>query len=375
MRRQGKGGWARRSGRAVLAAAAVAAAANLPAAAAPLDALLTATPERLAPRATLELGTDRLGRQLDFSRPDASNPETSTTTAGDYRGSHLAGALRVADGLWLSGSLWQRRLSDDVDSYRYRSRQVSALYRFAEAGGLLPALALRVSAWDNRASITQTTTPVRVPGAILTSVTVREPADRQDQIDLIGTWTLSPNVELSGQLGAGRMRLAYGSLAAATRRNNCDYRLTFTGNDIFGELAKPCNAVGGVITQFFDSSGDYGVDVAREIAWSGRFLQAGIGARWLRGDWTFSGGYLIHRVERKDVDDILDRRGSPVHKQNHGVTAEAAYRLQQNLSVFGRAQINSNLFLNDLPVTYNSSTSTRFGSRFSMISVGLRAGF
>lgn len=358
---------------AVLASAA--AAATLPAAGAPLDALLTATPERIAPKATLELGIDRLNRQLDFSRPDANDPTTIATTAGDYRGAHLAGALRVVDGLWLSGSLWQRRLSDDVDSYRYRSWQASGLYRFTEASGAIPALAVRLSAWGNRASVTETTTPVRVPGAILNSVTVSKPSDRQLQVDLIGTWALSPSLDFSAQLGGGSTRLDYGSLAATTRRNGCDYRLTFTGNDIFGELAKPCNVSGGVITQFFDSSGDYGVDVAKEIAWRGRFLQAGVGARWLIGDWTLAGGYLFHRVQRQDIDDILASRGGAVHRRNHLFTADAAYRLHPNLSVFGRAQVNSNLFFNDIPVTYNTSTSARFGSRYSLITIGLRADF
>jgi hypothetical protein len=370
MSRQGRTSHARR-----WAATLAAAAAALPAVAAPLDGLLTANPEHIAPRATLELGIDRLNRQLDFAKPDANDPTTLTTTAGDYRGAHLAGALRVADGLWLSGSLWQRRLSDDVDSYRYRSWQASGLYRFSEAAGAMPALAVRLSAWGNRASVTETTTPVRVPGAILNSVTVSKPSDRQLQVDLIGTWALSPSLDLSAQLGGGSTQLDYGALAATTRRNGCDYRLTFTGNDIFGELAKPCNVSGGVITQFFDSSGDYGVDVAKEIAWRGYFMQAGIGARWQRGDWTLSGGYLFHQVKRRDVDDILDKRGGPVHRNNHLFTAEAAYRLQSNLSVFGRAQVNSNLFFDDMPVTYNTSTSARFGSRFSLISLGLRADF
>jgi hypothetical protein len=43
--------------------------------------------------------------------------------------------------------------------------------------------------------------------------------------------------------------------------------------------------------------------------------------------------------------------------------------------VFLRSQLSSNLFYNDIPVTYNSSTSAHFASRYSLFSLGLRAGF
>lgn len=41
----------------------------------------------------------------------------------------------------------------------------------------MPAFALRLSAWGNRASTTESTTPVRVPGAILNTVTVTQPGE------------------------------------------------------------------------------------------------------------------------------------------------------------------------------------------------------
>ena len=373
MNRPGRGLRDRR--RLALALLAMAGAAAAPANAAPLDALLTATPERSAPTATLELAVDRLNRQLDFSKPDPNDPSSLTTTTGDYRGGHLAGAVRVANGLWLSGSLWQRTLGDDIDTFRYQSWQASGLYRFIDGGGAVPALALRLSAWGNRAKVTETTTPVRVPGAILDSVTVSQPSDRQLQADLIGTWKLSSSLDLSAQLGGGSTRLDYAALTATTRRNGCSYKLSFTGNDIFGELAGTCNASGGVIRQFFDSSGDYGVDVAKEIAWRGRFAQAGLNLAWRDGPWALQGGFLLHLVRRDDVDNILASRASPVYRRNQIIALEAGYDVSQNLGVFARSELSSHLFLHDLPVTYNTSTSGRFGSRFSLFSLGLRARF
>ncbi len=343
--------------------------------AAPLDTQLSAVPELAAANGEVELAVDQLARRVETTRTTNGNTRTS---AGDYRGAHGRVAGRVADGLWLSGSLWQREIGDGTDRYRYRSWSAAGQYRFNAVpapGNPVPALALRLGAWGSAATSTDTTTAVQVPGALLNSVTVTAPSDRQVQADLIATWRLSPTWDVSAALGGGRIRLAYGSLAATTTRNGCNYNLSFTGNDIFGTLASPCSASGGVIRQFLDRSGDYGVDVAREIAWHGRFAQAGVHAGWRNGPWALRGGYLFHAAQRDAVDDILLARAQAVYRHNHVVMLESAYQLTAQLGVFAQAQFSSNLFLNDLPVTYNSATSASFGTHYSVLSLGLRARF
>lgn len=343
--------------------------------AAPVDTLLSAMPELAAANGQVDLTVDRLARRIETSR--TVNGDT-LNSAGDYRGAHLRAAVRIIDGLWLSGSLWQRELSDGRDRFNYRSDTLSAQYRLnapAAPGSEMPALAVRLSAWGNRAASTTTNSPVQVPGAVLSSVTVSAPSDRQLQADLIGTWLLTPALDVSAALGGGSTRLAYGGLAANTTRNGCHYHLAFTGNDIFGTLAAPCSASGGVIQQFLDRSGAYGVDVAREIAWHGRFGQVSLNAGWRSGPWALRGGYLLHVVRRDGVDAILTVRGSAVHRHNHVVMLETGYRLTPWLGLLAQAQFSSNLFLNDMPVTYNSATAASFGGHTSVLSLGLRAAF
>lgn len=344
--------------------------------AAPLDALLTATPERADPRGRIELGFDKAVGALDFSTSADPSGQTPSITQGDYSGAQLHAAWRAADRLWLSGGLWQRRIHNAVDRFDYRSWQLAGQYRFNDAAGAMPAFALRLSGWGNQASETAATTPVRVPGAVLNTVTVADPADRNLQADLVATWSLSSQLDVTGLLSVGSTRLSYGGLTATTSVAGCDYHLQFTGNDIFGNLIEPCAGSGGaVIRQFYDSSGAYGVDVARELAWSGRFMQAGVNAQWRDDAWSLAGGYLFYKIRREDVDDILASRGNPVYRHNHQLMFEAAYRLNPRWSPFVRAQINSNLFFNDIPVTYNASTSGSFGTALSVVTIGLRAGF
>jgi hypothetical protein len=343
--------------------------------AAPLDALLTALPDQAIGSGFVEVATDHMNQSLDIFRVRDSNPLTAGTKAGDYQGLQLGFGLRASDAIWLTGRFWQRGISDSVDSYRYNSWQLAGQYRFNEASGAMPAVALRVTAWGNYAAEVASNTPVTVPGAILNTVKITSPADRQLQADLIGTWKLTPVSEVSLVLSAGSTQLSYGALSGTTQRNGCNYNVSFNGNDIFGTLAQPCNVGGAVIQQFYDSSGSYGVDVAKEIAWQGRFVQAGVNGTWRTGPWKLTGAYLVHAVRRESVDAILAARGNQAFTQNQHITLAADYRFNAHLTAFTRVQLTSNLFFDDVPVTYNSATSARFGSKYSLFTVGMRVEF
>ena len=84
---------------------------------------------------------------------------------------------------------------------------------------------------------------------------------------------------------------------------------------------------------------------------------------------------LFHVVKRKLVDDILNSRGEEAYTQNHNISLQADYRVRPQLTLFARGQLTSNLFFNDIPVTYNSSTAERFDSKYTLFSVGMRAEF
>jgi hypothetical protein len=343
--------------------------------AAPLDALLSAIPEGASPRGHIEVATDQMNGALDFFNVRDSRVDTAGTSAGDYSGTHVLGGFSPWEGVWLSGGLWQRRVNSASDSYRYDSWQIAGQYRFLNASGWVPSAALRLSAWGNSAVQTESTTAVVVPGARLNSVKITSPDDRSLQADLIGTWKLSASTNLSLAVGAGNTRLSYGALTATTTRDGCNYNVTFNGNDIFGELASPCSAKGGVVQQFYDSSGGYGVDVAKEIAWSASFAHAAINATWQGGPWKVTGAYLFTTIKRDFVDSILTSRGLASYTQNNNMTAQLDYHISPHVVAFGRAQLSSNLFFDDIPVTYNSSTASRFDSKYSLFTVGMLVNF
>jgi hypothetical protein len=341
--------------------------------AAPLDALLSATPERGSVHGYVELGADLMNQQLDLLnfRTVSSDPDKAT---GDYNGAHLTGGFRAGEKGWVSGSLWQRAVSDATDTYRYTSWQIAGQYRFMEADGLLPAMGVRLSAWGNYAASTETTKAVVVPGAKLDTVKITSPEDQQLQADVVGTWQISPASDLSVLLSAGTSQLSYGALSATTTMDGCHYNLAFTGNAVYGKLASPCSTPIHVL-EIYDNSGRLGIDVANEIAWRGSFVQAGVNTSWRSGPWSVQAGYLFHMAQRESVDAILAARKQAAYTQNHSITVETSYRFTPGLRAFARGQFSSNLFFNELPVTYNTSTASRFDSKYSILSLGLVADF
>jgi hypothetical protein len=345
------------------------------------DALLSPWPEQAGPLSAtstwrVEAGFSGVNRHIDFSDPEDDPALAAQNARGNYRAAQLAVGWAPMDQAWLSGRLTQRWLSDGVDRFRYLGWQLAGQWRWhpLSAGAGSPTLAVRVGAWGHHADQTVSSTPVRVPGAILDTVNIAGPGDRTVQIDAVAGWRLRPNLALSLLASLGETRLFYDALTATTTRNGCRYRLQFNGNDIYGELAQACDAP-TVIEQFFDSSGSYGVDVASEIAWHGRFMQLGLNLRGESGTWTWAAGWLWHRVRRSGVDEIVRERGRTAYADNRVLALDAAWRFQPQWAWFARAELGSKLFFNELPVSYNSSTAGRFGGRLSLLSTGLRASF
>jgi len=251
---------------------------------------------------------------------------------------------------------------------------VSGQYRLSDARDWKPDLGLRLSAWGNYAAQTETTKPVVVPGAKLDSVKITNPADQQLQADLVGTWKLSAGTDVSALLSLGTSQLSYGGMSATTTLDGCHYILAFTGNAIYGTLASPCNA-GIYVQEIYDNSGRLGIDVANEIAWRGTFFQAGVNTQWQNGPWTVRAGYLFYLARREAVDAILASRNKASFTQNHNLSLEGSYRIQPHVQLLARGQFSSNLFFNDMPVTYNTSTASRFDGKYSLLTLGLLMDF
>jgi hypothetical protein len=343
----------------------------LPASSAPLDGLLRASGDYPDADYYIEVGGDVMSGPLDFWRVRANDKRLAGTLAGDYQGGHISGGMQLLPGLWLSGAYWDRTIRDVSDPYHYNSGAVAIQYRFFDGQEALPALALRFSSWGNWSDAVASSTPVKVNNVVLDTVKITLPGDSQLQADLIGTWNLSPSTSVTLLASGGTVQLGYGALTATTTLDACSTELVFNQNSIFGQ----CVQKGVIKSQFFDSSGEYGVDVVKELAWRGVFTQLGANVHWRYDNVTLRAAYLYYSIQRDAVDQILAARGKKQYVVNEVMTLDAGYQLHKYLSVYGRGEFMTHLFFNDVPVMYNSSSSSNFARKYSLFSFGLRSSF
>ena len=340
-------------------------------AAAPADALLTALPEHIAPHGYVELGFDNMDGDLDFFHIRDSAALLSGTQAGDYHGTTLAGVWRASERWWLSGSYMDRNISGLGESYHISSWMAAGQYRVNEGHGWMPTTALRLAAWGNNADQLGSSTPVAVPGAVLSTVAVQNAADSDWQLDLIGSWQLTPATDLSAFVSAGNTQLSYGAITGTATLYGCNYNLQFSGNNVVGNGVSPsCKP-----SYFSTPTSTYGVNIPAELGWGGNFFQAGLNTQWTHGALKLRAGYLYYAIQRQSIDDILAARGWTVTNQTQELMLEGSYQLHRHLSAYVRGQLSSTLIFNEVPVGYNSFSSDLFAGKYSIYTVGLRAEF
>lgn len=345
------------------AAALVALAVSSSAAAAPLDALLTANHALNAGAGEVEVGYDTL---TDSMRSSSS---TSSSSVGDYKGEHVRGGVAITPRLWIDGTYWKRKIDYRSFDANIDSWQIAGQYKLLDAAGRVPALAIRFGGYGNNADALTKSANTTVAGTKFTSATVTKPRDTQLQLDIIGTWTTSEHTAVSLFGGAGASRVKFDAVSATSRTSNgCEYNIAFSQAGLEATLATPCTAK-VVITRFSQPAGET-VDVYKEAQYKSNFAQLGVNGEWHSGNWRARLGYQFQAISRDDVDDIIEKRGGTSYKHNHVLVTDVSYNVYKNVVLFARGQIMTNQFNGEIPMAYNSLTADKYNQKYGFLSVG-----
>jgi hypothetical protein len=339
--------------------------------AAPLDALLSANKPNTPGSAEIEAAYDVVNSTVDIFNIRDKDSDYSGTNVGDYRGAHLRAGVAVTPDIWVDGGFWQRRIDYQRDEASIRTWQLGAQYKWLDALGYRPAMAVRLGAWGNSSGSLEKTSPTRFRGSTLDTVKVDAPEDRQVQLDLIATWALGDNLEVSSFAGAGTSRTKINAVSGTAALAGCNYNIGFSETNFVATLAQPCAGIQRVEGR----NSTLGINVYEEAQYSARFLHGGVSGKWRSGPWQLRAGYQYQRLDRGRIDDIVAQRGGKAVKSNHVLVGEVAYRIAGNLSLFGRGQYMTNQFTGEIPFAYNTFTAGRFDKRYGIVSVGVMADF
>lgn len=342
--------------------------------AAPLDGLLTAYPEQFSKTGYVEVAYDAMNDTLDVLNIRDEDATLAGTNIGDYNGYHVRGGVSVTPALWLDGGLWRRKLDYRADQVSIDSWQIAGQYRVSEANGLVPALALRLSAWGNRSGELSKSTPTTFAGVTLDTVTVRDPEDRQIQLDLLGSWKPADAHEVTLLASVGSSRVSVGEITATDTQGGCLYDIVFGPTALTGTLAAPCSA--DVVVNSFSIPNDVlGIDVTRETEYDSRYAQAGLVYSWISGRFMLRGGYTFQVFDRDYIDDAIEARGGKAYETNHTLTGELSMRVAKQAAVFVRGTAMSNQLMGEIPFAYNTVTAKRFDKEYGIVSAGVMVGF
>lgn len=338
------------------------------ASAAPLDALLTANPSAVPGHVEMEVGYDAVNSSLDFLNIREKNK--SASNVGDYKGAHVRGGVAVTPDLWLDGALWRRQIDYRSFVAEVNSWQVAGQYKILEGAHYVPSVAVRLGAWGNYADSLTKSTNTSIAGTKFTSATVTKPKDEQYQLDLIGSWQLSPNTEVSMFTGAGTSSVSYDTVSATSRTTNgCEYNVAFNDAGSVSTLAQPCSAP--IVVTRYAQPVSATVNANKEARYTASYYQAGAMASWRSNNWRVRGGYQYQTIKRSEIDGIILARGNTPYKNNHILVADVSYKVMSNMFVFVRGQYMKNQFNGEVPMAYNSLTADRFDKRYGIFSAGL----
>jgi hypothetical protein len=332
----------------------------VPLSAAPLDALLEASPQNRHGDAMLEIAMDGMNKRLDvFSlrSTDTSLPDN----AGDYNGAQIRGGLQVHPGFWLEGGLMRRNIRYSTYHPQIDSWQLAGQWQILKGHLDKPDVDVRLSAWGNRSGVisrnqTESVT-IGSQSVDIQTLSLSNVQDQQAQLDLISTWRWT-DTTASLFAGAGVGRVKVGAISVQSSLGALTY------SDNFSTLFQ---ALLPTYARQLDA-----------LDYSTRFVHSGVNMGHRQGRWSLRAGYNFFVIDRTKVDDVIARlpegsnRGFRV---NHTLVGEAAYRVSPAVSVFARGQVMSNQFLADVPMLYNSITARRFNEKYGLVSVGMRLSF
>jgi len=402
----------------------------IPVYAAPLDGLLTALPETYSDKLTVEAGYDMANDTVDVFniRGDVASD------IGDYAGGHVRVVWPVTKHFQIDGSLWKRGIDYREDTIKLDSWQVGAQHRIANQKGLLPALALRMSAWGSRSDGVTKSGDLSINGFTAESATVHNPKDQQAQLDILSTWSFGDGWQMDLFAGVGRGKVKLDNLTTKTiRGSNSDGSISVEA--IKGSVISKQNTFlpEALVTSSGKTASAADVFVSKDRIEMGRLTYTND-----RGiDFHFESVRITpsaatHGVEQEDLVAALDgytlapselvtlsnravfdfsqveydfnyaQAGLALswHKDNwrmrgsylwqkfnrdsgvsdaftavQTVTGEVAYRIGDGKAVFVRGQLMDRNLMGETPLAYNSLTASRFDKMYGLLTLGLVMGF
>jgi hypothetical protein len=317
---------------------------------------------------------DWVNPQVDVFKVRGQDPALQGTRIGDYTGHHLKGHIDLASArLRLEGQAWQRELQDRDSAIKVNTWQTGVQWRLNEDPGAAASYALRLSGWGNQSQAIERSSSLTLQAmglrATVQQMRIEQPRDAQMQADWIGSWR---TYRLSAFVGLGQSRVDHGEITGQANLSGCNYRLQF---DTTALIARPAPGCSSPMTVRVPLS-LLPFDVQTETRYSASF--AHVGGSWslpMPPSWSMRLGYEFLRLHRDRIDAVISQRGGQALDHNHIGISELSYHPEPGWALVVRAQVMTQAWVGEMPMSYNTFTAQHFDRLYGWLSTGVHIAF
>lgn len=354
-----------------------------------LDAMLQAAPadfERLGAQHTtvhIEVMRDQVNQDIDVFQIRRRDPALQGTRIGDYAGQHIQGQISThADRLRLQGQFWQRHLQDRDNVIHVNSWQAGVQWRLQGLHGLHdepdagPSYAVRLSGWGHESQAIERSSNLNVQAmggqASIQHIRIEQPRDTQLQADLIGSWH---TYRLSSFAGLGQSRVDHGTISGQAALSGCHYQLQFDATTLIARPAADC--IRPITVRVPLKLLPF--NLQDETRYQARFWHLGgswsvpMPSTWSM--WSLQLGYEHQRLDRGELDRLIIQRGGRPVDRNHIGIAQMGYRMTSGWTLGVRAQVMTQSWVGEMPMSYNTLTAASMNRLYGWLSAGVQATF
>jgi len=190
------------------------------------------------------------------------------------------------------------------------------------------------------------------------------------RFNLIGGRKFGRQLTLSAFAGGGVLRSSHESINGTGQNGEgCEYEFSASSNG--GNLTQigTCNALLSY-QQVYASEEDVeerlGFRPSQDIAYKGKFAEAGAQIHWSSKNYGFSAGYRYRYYSRDFIDDNIESAGNTPVTSSQIVRAEFSYKPSSQWRLSLTAKYQTAPFLDDLPLLYTAFTSNRYDNESSI---------
>jgi len=318
---------------------------------------------------SISISTETVKDKVDYSPNLAEGGYATPERRARFESYRVAYSFRQSPRSLVSVGISKREINSLRDSFEIDQVEFERYYRLTPNSSTY-TVDLAFGASFSKAGRIHKNSYTSYGEYLITSSSIEDPKDRTLSLNLIGGKTLAGGLSIPSFAGGGVVRSSHKSVnGAGLNSDGCEY--VFNADGSGGNLTQigTCNALLNY-QQNYASEADVGNRLgfrpSEDIAYWGKFAEAGAQLMWTANQYTASLGYRYRHYSRNTIDQNIEASGNTPVETSHIIRTGLTYRPAAQWQMSLDAKYQTAPFLDDLPLLYTAFTSNRYVNKSSL---------